>query len=485
MIWKNMFFRLLLASFILSISIAASAADSSYDAYNITIQPGSSEAELNFTWFTYTEPTDAELIITGETGSDTTYAATCELATIETEDVSFGRPSGPPSDDEEEEDEEEVVVDEDDPFYACKVSVSGLEASSQYSYIVGDNGSYVDSASFETRDAEDYNFIFISDPQIGTSGDTESDGDGWATTVATALTKFPEASFILSAGDQVDAADSDSQYSQLLSVEELSSIPYVPCVGNHDYYSNKYAYQFNTPNESDELGTTSAGSDYWFTYGNTLFMVLNTNEDSITAHSEFLEEATSANPDVKWKIVVQHHSLYSSASHVADVNDLRTGLTAVFDDYDIDVVLGGHDHFYARSYQLAYGDIVEDGASFEDYDSRAEEYETTYVDVAGIIVGQDDQKVIGRKVAVDPEGILYLTANSASGSKYYDFTYIEGYTNVYLAKYEQLETPTFINIEVDDYTFTISAYRTDTQELLDTYSIAKTREGRHAYEEQF
>jgi hypothetical protein len=68
---------------------------------------------------------------------------------------------------------------------------------------------------------------------------------------------------------------------------------------------------------------------------------------------------------------------------------------------------------------------------------------------------------------------VYFTANSASGSKYYDFTYIEGYTNIYFASYAQLETSTYINVEVNDSAFTVSAYRVDTDEMVDTYSIVK------------
>jgi 3',5'-cyclic AMP phosphodiesterase CpdA len=177
-------------------------------------------------------------------------------------------------------------------------------------------------------------------------------------------------------------------------------------------------------------------------------MVLNTNNSSATSHSEFMAEAIAANPGALWKVVVFHHSLYSSARHVDDVDDLRTSLVPVMDDHDIDVVLAGHDHFYARSYPLSNFEVAEDNSN---------------VDEAGRVV--------------DPSGTVYFTADSASGSKYYDFNEIEGYTNYYLAAYSQPNEPSYLNVEVQALTygdtFTVSAYLTADGSMIDTYTILK------------
>jgi hypothetical protein len=213
-------------------------------------------------------------------------------------------------------------------------------------------------------------------------------------------------------------------------------------------------------------------------------MVLNTNIDDNSTHETFIEETIATNPDARWKVLVYHHSIFSSASHVDDVNDTRTALYPIIDENDIDVVFSGHDHFYARTYQLAGGEIVEDGASYEGTIGRGPDATTgdVYVDIVEDAVVEVDAKTVGRTVVVDPQGTVYFTANSASGSKYYDFTDIDGYTNYYFAKYEQLEMPTYINVEVDNYSLTVSAYLTDTGEQLDSYTIVKSREGRHSYE---
>jgi predicted phosphodiesterase len=335
-------------------------------------------------------------------------------------------------------------------IYACKVTMTNVQPNTRYAYAVGNGASETELFSgiyyVDTKNTQNFSFIFVGDPQIGASRDTVSDSAGWANTVTKALAKFENTSFILSAGDQVESSTSDSQYDGFFGPAELTAVPFAPAIGNHDT-SELYAYHFNVSNAS-ELGATDGGGDYWFTHGNTLFMVLNTNNASALSHSEFMGLAIEANPDAVWRVVVFHHSLYSSARHVDDVDDLRTSMVPVMDEHDVDVVLSGHDHFYARTYPLSNYAVSEDNSNVDDE---------------------------GR--VVDPSGTVYFTADSASGSKYYDFSEIDGYTNYYLASYSQPYEPGYFNVEVkkDELgdTFTVSAYITETGEEIDTYTILK------------
>ena len=160
----------------------------------------------------------------------------------------------------------------------------------------------------------------MGDPQIGCSGSVSSDLAGWQNTLTQALTKFPNTSFILGAGDQVEDASSEDQYDAFFTPAELTSTPYIPTIGNHDNGA-LYAYHFNSPNESAEYGQTSAGGDYWFTYGNTLYMVLNSNNQSALSHDTFVGQAiAAAGGDAAWKVVMFHHSIYSSATPSDDTD---------------------------------------------------------------------------------------------------------------------------------------------------------------------
>lgn len=113
----------------------------------------------------------------------------------------------------------------------------------------------------------------------------------------------------------------------------------------------------------------------------------------------------------------------------------------IFDKNDIDVVLMGHDHVYTRSYQM----------------EGFKELKNQTLDNEGNVV--------------DPEGTLYLTANSASGSKYYNILENEDFT--YAAVKDQSKVPTISNIEMTDNLFKVVTYRTDNMEVIDEYSIVK------------
>ena len=75
----------------------------------------------------------------------------------------------------------------------------------------------------------------------------------------------------------------------------------------------------------------------------------------------------------------------------------------------------------------------------------------------------------------DPQGILYMTANSASGSKYYELTATQ---QDYIAARSQNWLPSYSVIEMDADSFSITTYQlTDdntVEQIDDTFTIEKT-----------
>lgn len=75
-------------------------------------------------------------------------------------------------------------------------------------------------------------------------------------------------------------------------------------------------------------------------------------------------EQASADPSVRWIVVVMHHPIYSHAvglsGHGAD-QELGEAIVPLFDRYGVDLVLAGHDHHYERSHPLRDGRAVEPG----------------------------------------------------------------------------------------------------------------------------
>lgn len=351
-------------------------------------------------------------------------------------------------------------------YYRNSVELKGLKEGVSYSYRVSGtdtdgNTVWSDIYTYSPENLEDgFKFLVVGDPQIGT-GEVTSDTEGWQLTMQTAVKQNPDVSFILSAGDQIDAYSAgntlENQYYGFLSEDALlSSIPLASAVGNHDAGRGdegaaSYVNHYTLPNVS-KYGSSDDSSegeeDYYFTYDNALFMVLNTNNSSIAEHKQFIKNTLNNNEDCTWKIVVFHQSIYSVASHVNDGNiaELRTGLSPVFAENDIDVVLMGHDHVYARSYMMGGETGME-------------------ADI------QKDAEGNALTEFMDPEGVQYVTLNSASGSKYYNITQ-ELFE--YTAVQNQEKTPNYSCAVVDEDSFTLTTYRTNDQSVVDTFTIYKS-----------
>lgn len=332
----------------------------------------------------------------------------------------------------------------DGTFYSNKATLE-VDYDTEYVYRVINGAEVSEVYSFKTGTEGDFSFLLVGDPQIGASGNATNDAANWDTTLTTAINAFPDSAFLLSAGDQVNTASSETEYEGYLEHDVLKSLPTATVIGNHDSGSSSYSQHYNNPNVSS-YGTTTAGSDYWFVYNNVLVMSLNSNAtstDSIAEHKAFMKEAIEANPDVEWKVVTFHHSIYSAASHAVqnDILTRRSNYVPVFTELDIDVVLMGHDHVYVRSYMMdGFTPVVTD-------------------EVESSVTNPDDE-------------ILYVTVNSASGSKYYNITADYEYSAVQ----NQERTPNFSNVEVTDNSFKITTYRTSDLSVVDEFTIYRETE---------
>ncbi|MBE6810244.1 MAG: phosphohydrolase [Ruminococcaceae bacterium] len=341
-----------------------------------------------------------------------------------------------------------VTSSKDQGYNYCKATLTNLAPDTEYVYRLVNDSTVSKVYTFSTGANGDFNFIFLSDPQIGantTAGAANStashiaDANAWINTLNVASQKFPDAHFLISGGDQVNSGSSEEQYNYFFS-PDLSSLAIAPVMGNHDASSN-YNEHFNHANTTDYgKYNGSAGCDYWYVYNNVLFMNINTMMQSTAEHKAFMEEAMRKNPHVLWKVVVFHHSLYSIASHSvdADIINRRNELSPVFTELGIDVVLMGHDHTYTRSYIM--NNLTPDTST-------------------------------GGGSVTDPDGVLYITAHSATGSKFYN---IVSPNATYAAVTNQEKVPAFSNIAVTPTSFKITTYQT-TGTLIDEFEIIKSK----------
>ena len=395
-------------------------------------------------------------------------------------------------------------------YYSNKVTADGFKPNSTYYYQVKLNGEWQQAQEYKTGDPDNFSFMFVGDPQIGSSykqKNAESNGKklgndlaarndsyNWNVTLNKAMEQHPEIDFLVSPGDQVsvkgnedakDLKEQEDQYSGYLSASVLRNLPQAVAIGNHDCSSASYQNHFNNPNPFLEESTpTPAGNGYFYSYGNALFIVINANNYNAADHKALIEKAIKENPNAKWRIVVMHQDIYGSGLDHSDSDGiiLRTQLTPIFDANDIDVVLQGHDHSYARTYQLtsdgqAHDEFLEykqdqGGFNHDNFDERFEKDGVfrAYYKSQNLCYNIADKS---QGTVVNPEGVFYLTSNSATGSKFYNLIPEQ---QDYVAARSQNWRPSYSVINITKDSFTVNTYDVETGEAIDSsYTIVKIK----------
>ena len=316
-------------------------------------------------------------------------------------------------------------------------TVTGLEPDTTYQYMVGNEEGWSAMHSFHTAKSGETNILVTGDIQLGTGDDDAASIENWKRISRETKEKFPEYNLHLNMGD-VTTMPFEDHYINVLTSPMFTDYPTAVVLGNHDY-ANLYQMHFSRPNQSD-FGARNElqNGNFWFRYGDTLFMELNymiETDDILIEHGYFIKQAIEANPDCKWKVVMMHYSPYSSVEKYQKyANENREYWLKVFDENDIDVVLNGHDHAYTRTY------IIKNG----------------------------QPQVTDATSVTNPDGTLYLTFGSASGSQYHDVSPLS-----VAAKCIQNNHPQMSTLNITDSSFKMTLYDADTWEVLDQFEIVK------------
>ncbi|WP_127581799.1 metallophosphoesterase [Paenibacillus koleovorans] len=276
------------------------------------------------------------------------------------------------------------------PIQSHKAETAVLEPGTEYVYSVGDGATNVTSvvtpASFTTpaSNLDTFNFVWVTDVHAA-SNNRDGHNDKALTQ---AFTDFPDASFIVSSGDQVTYGFDTSEWDGFFesNADTFARVPLYMGTGNHEYdgAGNNWAPnsswdpvdptlqnllgRYNPPKNGasfygggDGTQRMVAGMDkmqfessnYYYVYGDTLFLMMDyqdqNNAAQIKAQQDWMKSVVKQNP-TKWRVAILHKSLfgYRMADPVAS-------WTNAFDEAGVDVVLMGHDHLYVRSQLYANG----------------------------------------------------------------------------------------------------------------------------------
>ena len=267
---------------------------------------------------------------------------------------------------------------EDVVFTKCGATVMGLKPDTEYKYVILEAEEDVPVARstehhFRTAGADQWSACIISDFHSYTPIPTRLEA---AMGMIDTMQQFdPSIDWVFSPGDVVAWGGSYSFWRRLFEEENFSELLWARVNGNHDNWTRRsqVSHDFTTPNPFF-VGTSfyprngyegQQGACYHFRYGNTLFVMLDT--EHMSAGKEFDAAADWVRRCVNFErgsenpptfVVVCMHYEWFGGTNGRSVQYTRWH--RVFDELGVDLAVAGNNHVYVRSLPL-YDDKVTDG----------------------------------------------------------------------------------------------------------------------------
>ena len=288
------------------------------------------------------------------------------------------------------------------PLQHFSATVDALTPATEYRYRVGLEGSWSDWQEFTTADpnATDFQFVYYGDAQIGLDST-------WPSVVKQAEANAPRSIGSVHAGDLINTSSNETEWTNWFKgmKDSAATTNVMAAPGNHEYSGDKklaawkanFEYPHNNPatgsvgelanlaqGESDVARQYKAYFEHWsefaqetayYTdYQNVRFITLNATRDKAFLtpddlpscsgddcpendvarqwtrfQAAWLDHILGESPS-KWNVVTFHQPVYSTSAG-RDEPILRDEWVPVFEKHDIDLVMMGHDHTYARGYK--------------------------------------------------------------------------------------------------------------------------------------
>ena len=251
------------------------------------------------------------------------------------------------------------------------VVFENLKPNTLYAYRVGFAENWSEWIQFKTANDT------YSPTQFVYFGDAQNDIlNHWSRVIRMAYKTAPDASFVIHAGDLVDSAHKDNEWAQWFKAGGFihSQWTAIPVVGNHEFQrfdgyegtlprrlSIQWRPQFTLPVE-ENLDEKLHETVYSVEYQDILVLVLNST-GYLEEQTEYIREKLT-NSNAKWKIVTNHHSVFSPAEG-RDFEYARKVWKPMFEKYGVDLVLNGHDHTYARGHTPVKSQNVNESGIFK------------------------------------------------------------------------------------------------------------------------
>ena len=269
-------------------------------------------------------------------------------------------------------------------------------------------------------------FLFFSDTQP----DPESgDFSGVGKLLVQAVARDEKPELVVFGGDTVNTGNDETEWFDFWQSAGMSlgKLVTAAVAGNHDNQT-LLSMQFDHPSEAPF--DPGEGWFYSFSTGPVFFIMLDSNIMGAANQTDIewlenelkSEEATQA----RWRIAVMHHPMWPLSDIPKDIQraeTMREFFLPVMEEYNVDLILCGHQHVYSRSLPMR-----------------------------------------GETVATDNPGIVQMMAASGDKSSYTvadrDFIAVSA------------EAPNYLLLTVNESSINIKAYDGNQKEI-DSYRIQK------------
>ena len=278
--------------------------------------------------------------------------------------------------------------------------ITGLSPATEYCYkVVAGDAEIVSGLKFRTApDDPDatVRFLVIGDYGAGTTAEID---------VRDAMTPYREtADFLVTVGDNAYSNGTYGQWQENVFdpyQHMLTRVPFFPTLGNHDYYSQDGEPALRNLFLPENADVVEDVERYWSTDWGPIHLVGLDSEDPLDRITDNTKgddqrdwlEIDLAQTDRPWTIVAYHRPMRSNTVGRTGDAQVLEYLVPTIEEYEVPLVLQGHDHNYARFVAMHDGQPLDANVGG-----------TTYIIAGGggaglydIEVGEDELQLVGLK----------------------------------------------------------------------------------------
>ncbi len=235
------------------------------------------------------------------------------------------------------------------------VELTGLVADTIYHYRVGNGELWSSDNTFKTgTNGKHTSFIGLGDAQEASPN---------RKMMVNIVNSIQDIDYILYNGDFVELARETPQWLKWFADNAplTTHIPFMTTMGNHEKNSSNYYRMFALPGKEEY---------YSFDYGPVHISVLHTYwegfDENYTEQVNWLVDDLTTHQEYEWNVVMMHRPPFSSFPRHWEVEswykEINASFVPIFEQFQVDLVLTGHEHAYERLYKNNITYVISGGA---------------------------------------------------------------------------------------------------------------------------